>query len=207
MRFNSAEDVQARYLAAMGSELGTFYTALCNELIWLYAKWLEYRKLYAQSPERIDLLNEAASSFFGMIQAVLWDDILLHLARLTDKRGSGDRTNLTIQRLPDLVTDTQLQARLQLLVTAALETCAFLENWRNKRLAHADLKLALDAGAELLPPISRQQLGEALAAVAAVVNAVQSHYFDSTIAFEHFASHSDAEALIYQLALAARTEA
>lgn len=107
-RDKSPERVREEHFQILGSDLGPLYNALQHEVTWLYAKWLEYRKLYAKSPERIDLLNEIAAFFFRVVQDVLLEDILLHLARLIDPPKSANKPNLTIERLPGLIADPAL---------------------------------------------------------------------------------------------------
>jgi hypothetical protein len=50
-----AEEVERAHLDAFGPWLGPVYHAVHNEVGWLHAKWLEYRKLCARSEKRIDL--------------------------------------------------------------------------------------------------------------------------------------------------------
>ena len=59
----SEAQVKADYLAKMGPDLGELYFALYKELTWLHARWLEYRKLFAE-PENIPLLNRNGSFIF-----------------------------------------------------------------------------------------------------------------------------------------------
>src|SRR5947207_2392821 len=99
--------------------------------------------LYAQGPQRIMLLNQAAPRFFGDLQDMMWRDVLLHLARLTDAPKSAGKRNLTIQALPDLITDESLTAELSVLVADAVQHSDFVEPWRNRRLAHNDVLLKL----------------------------------------------------------------
>ena len=80
----TSEDVEKAHLEAFGPNMGPLYHALEDEVTWLHAKWLEYRKLFAKSKESVDFLNETARFFFRVVQDVLWDDVLLHIARLTD---------------------------------------------------------------------------------------------------------------------------
>ena len=60
----SSEDVREDYVSSMGEELGGCVYALYKETVWVHAKWLEYRELYAHSKERLDLLNRTAGFFF-----------------------------------------------------------------------------------------------------------------------------------------------
>jgi AbiU2 len=83
----TADEVRADFMLKMGADFGAFWDAFRNELIVLHAKWQQYRKLYGTSDERIGLLNSSAGFFFGLVHDVMWDDIVLHIARLTGLRG------------------------------------------------------------------------------------------------------------------------
>jgi len=206
-RSGSAEEVREEHMQVLGTELGQIYHALQNEVTWLYAEWLEYRKLYATSPERVMLLNDSAPFLFRVVQDVLWDDILLQLARLTDPPKSAGKSNLTINRLAEAVSDPRLASEIRELVGDAERICKFARGWRHRHLAHRDFDLAVKSeGVDPLPSVSRQQVGMALAALAAVLNRIERHYFNSEFGFEHFAARGDAEALVCRLAVAARVE-
>src|SRR3989304_10132230 len=97
------DDVRKEHLASMGPRLGPVCNELLNEVAWLHAKWHEYKELYGEKPTRVELLNRAAGFFFRIVQDTLWEDTLLHVARLTDPPGSGRRQNLTVFRLPSPV--------------------------------------------------------------------------------------------------------
>ena len=113
----SAEQTRAEHDRVLGSTLGPLYSALCNEVTWVHAKWMQFRILFADSPERIDLLNQVAGFFFRMIQDVLWEDVILHLARLTDPPQSGPgKHNLTLKRRPDAISDQALSVEIAKLV-------------------------------------------------------------------------------------------
>ena len=204
-RQKTADEVRNEHLQVLGLELGTFYHALQNEVTWVHAKWLEYRKLYAGSEKRIDLLNEVAGFFFRVVQDVFWEDVLLHIARLTDPQKSAGKSNLTIYRLAELIPVPNVAEDVRQLVQVAAGKCAFAREWRNRHLAHRDLDLAMeDKHATPLPGVNRQAVTEALGGIAAVLNRVESHYFDSEVAFGHFLAHGDADTLVHQLAVAIR---
>ena len=203
-RYESAGDIKQEHLQAFGPTLGPLYYALYNEVTWLHAKWLEYRKLYAQSEKRVDLLNDAAAFFFGVVQNVLWEDILLHIARLTDPPNQGGFDNLTLLRLPDAVADERMGQELRGLVQTCRDRSQFARQWRNKRLAHSDLSRAIDVKAAPLPGMSRQHVEDILASFRLIMNHLHSSYLQGEVAFEHFLTHSGAEALIHHVAVAVR---
>jgi hypothetical protein len=196
----SAEQVREKHLRDMGPELGSVYNALDRDVTWLHAKWNQYRQLYARSPERIALLNRVAGHFFGVIQDTLFEDILLHLARLTDPAKSVGKENLTLKNLPELVKDSRLSAELKGLVETALKASKSARAWRNRRLAHRDLALALATASDPLPGISRDEVEAALLAIRDVLNRLAAHYWNSETAYQHFiASGGEADSLVYYL--------
>lgn len=91
------------YIKHMGEPLGSLFYALWQEVAWVRVKWQEYIELFGKKPSRVDLLNKSAPLFFRIVQNVLWYDILMHIARLTDPPKSKGKPNLTIRRLPELV--------------------------------------------------------------------------------------------------------
>jgi AbiU2 len=101
----SAEQVLEQRIRAMGTDLGTLYHALTNDVAWMHAKWDQYQQLYMHSPERITLLNSVAGAFFGIIQDTLFENVILHLARLIDPPQSMGKDNLTLRRLSAVISN------------------------------------------------------------------------------------------------------
>ena len=181
--YRTAEEVKEGHVAALGSNLGLLYNHLSDECTWLHMKWREYSELFGTSPERLDVLNAAAGSFFRIVQDVMWDDALLGLARLTDPERTGKYENLSIQALPKYLTDPLLSL-VESDIESAVKATGFARDWRNRRIAHTDLGLALGGGsAKPLEHASRISVNDALAAIASVLNRIDQHYFDSTVMY------------------------
>lgn len=197
----SAEEAKGDYIKKMGESLGTHFHALWQETASLYLKFNEFVELFGTKPERVDLLNASAPAFFRMAQDALWENMLLHLARLTDpSKSSGTKSNLTIRNLPGLLRDPFAGAALQELVDVAADKTAFCRDWRNRHIAHKDLDLALSGSATPLASASRQQVREALAAIGAVLNAVSGAYTDTeTTHFDIVSSLGGAISLLHTL--------
>lgn len=198
MTYRSPEEVTREHLEILGPQLGPVYHALYNDCLWLCVKWHQYVELYEQ-PERIDLLNRTAGLFFQIVQDTFWDDTLLHLTRLTAPQSSMGKDNLTIQRLPDLIADTRFRAEIKPLVETAVAATAFARDWRNRRIAHRDLELAIKEGAKPLDPASRQQIQCALDGVCRVMERITEYYFKCESHFELItrAIAGDAVSLLY----------
>jgi len=193
----TAEEVKRHHIEVMGDDLGSLYHAVWNELAWLYSKWGEYVELFGTIPSRIDLVNRAAGHFFRIVQDSLWEDALLHIARLTDPPKSVGKENLTIRKLPQLIVQEPLKTKVSELIDVAVEKAEFCRDWRNRHIAHKDLKLALSSGAEPLKPASRAKVKEALSSISDVLNALSNHYMDSTTMFEGVGNGGGAVSLLY----------
>ena len=199
----TAQQVRDEHLSVLGQDLGSLYHALYNEVTWLHAKWNQYRILFAESPARIELLNDVAGFFFRVIQDVLWEDIVLHLARLTDPPQSVGKDNLTLLRLAEAVKEPALSLEVKNLAEQAKAAADFARVWRNRHLAHRDLALGVDDRATPLPGISREKIDRALAGAGAVLNKIESHFWQSEVAFAQFIQPlGDAESLAYYLQVA-----
>jgi hypothetical protein len=200
-----SEDVRAQHLSSFGEVLGPLYTALSSDVLWLHIKWLEYRELYAGSSERIRLLNDSAPNFFGMLQSILWHDVLLHIARLTDPPRQPGGENLTLLSLPEVLDDTDLQAEVETKLDCAVAAANFARQYRNKHLAHRDLDHALER-AEPLTQGSRQQVEEVLGLFVEALNTVNNHYCEATQLYREMMPLGDARSILSILALARDVE-
>lgn len=200
MTHRTAEETKKANVAAMGEALGSQYTELWQEIVYLHRKWMEYLVLFGTKPSRIEILNKAAPAFFRMVQDLLWEETLLHIARLTDPPASGaGKSNLTIQSFPSLVTDAQLRGTIQSLIDKVLTRSEFCRDWRNRRIAHRDLALALDERVEPLKNGSRKQVDELLNIIADVMDTIQLHYFESGTYYRFDANRGGAVELLYVL--------
>jgi hypothetical protein len=164
-------------------------------------QWNQYRQLYGHSPERVAFLNEVAGHFFGMVQDVLLDDVLLHLTRLTDP----PKRNLTLKRLFGFAPDPALGAELDRLVPAACEACDRARTTRNQRIAHTDFTRAVAGTFEDYP--SRADVEAALRAIRAVLHRLETHYWQTATAYERFLpAGGDADGLVSYLLKGVRAD-
>jgi len=180
----TADEAKEENIMKMGKALGEQYSALWQQLAHLNFRWQGYVELFGEKPSRIDLMNEAAASFFGHLESEKWESILLHLARLTDPPRSAGKFNLTVQSFPDLIQDADLRVVLTSKVQVAVQAAMFCRDWRNRRLAHIDLDYGLDRSVNPLQNGSRADVRMALEALANVMNAISIHYLDSTTSFD-----------------------
>lgn len=183
MSFQTAEESKQARIVAMGQELGALYDAIWQQVAWLHNKWEQYVELYGTKESRLTLLNQAAPLFFRVVQDTLWEDVLLHIARLTDSPESMKKANLSIRRFPAEIDDEPTKLVVERLIDEALIASEFCRDWRNRHIAHRDLRLVLDGAAIPLKSASRAKVKEAIKALDAVLNAISNHYLDSTTFF------------------------
>jgi hypothetical protein len=199
MIFSTAEESKQANIAAMGGELGPLYDALWQQVAWLHTKWGQYVELYGTKESRLTLMNQAAPLFFRVVQDTLWEDVLLHIARLTDSPESMNKANLSVRRFPEAIDDGATKLSVEALINEALAASEFCRDWRNRHIAHRDLHLALDAAAKPLKDASRAKVKEAIKAIDAVLNAISHHYLDSTTSFGSDGASRGARSLLYFL--------
>jgi len=182
---HTAEEVRARCIAAMPDPLGALYFELRNQLVWLHLKWSSFCDLFAKDRTTIDLLNEAAPDFFGNLQRMMWEDVLMHLCRLTDPVKSAGKDTLTVQRISELVPEQQLSEKVAAYAANARERTQFARDWRNRRLAHRELPPLNGETHTPLARASRQHVEDALKGLRQTMNSVSEHYLGASTAYEH----------------------
>lgn len=203
----SAEEVRQKHMKALGPKLGSVYDALWEDVAQLHLKWKQYKSLYTTSPERRQLLDRIAAHFFIVIEVVLRDDIILHLARLTDPARSNRRKHrhLSLDSLPPLLLADEgaksVHKEVSRLITAVKRQSRWARDWRNQYLAHRDLSVAIAQrkGMESLPRIRLEDMEAAFDAVSAVFNKIAAHYWNGAVRFELFHAPADAELLLQRL--------
>lgn len=191
------EETKSEDIARRKEEFEKVFHELEREVTWLHTKWGEYVELFGTRPSRIELVNKASPLFFGIIQDALWDDVILSIARLTDPSRTFDKENLTIKKLPELINSESLKTQLEQLIGLTDKAVTFCRDWRNRRLAHRDLELAIDSGNKPLEPASRKKVQDALTSIVNVLNTVTLHYQDSETGFNIPSGPSGALSLMY----------
>jgi hypothetical protein len=182
------------------TELSDTWQFLHNEVVWLHGRWTMYRQLYGTSPERIELLNRVAPTFFGTIQAVQLDEIQLALSRLGDPAETGKRRNLTLGALLQEIETLRIEglaAELKPLLLRFRDACEGIVERRNKQIAHNDFQTRSPSGANGIAGASREEIERALEALRVFMRAVYVFFEQSHMAYEHFSMNEDANAVLW----------
>ena len=186
------------------------FQQLSIDLSMTRGKWILFRQLYSHSDKRADLLMRTASAFFEYVFHVFRDDTFMALHRFMDSPSGWGQENLSLRRVLERLREgpapASLVGRLEELLLRFEEQCEPFRAHRHKRLAHRDLRVALDLAAEPLPGITLQMIDDALATAGEFLNTVQSHFCNSETAYEFLGMVGDADSLATYLVEALRYE-
>lgn len=194
------QEAKAECLAQMGPDLGEVFYSLTNDLTWLHAKWQQYRGLFGVSEERLELINRSAGAFFWVVQETLWDEMLLHISRLTDPSVTMGKNNLSFSALlSHLDNDAPLRSELEVRISECTSRAKFARDHRNKRIAHRDMLHALDQVAHPLGGVSRQDIEDILEAFRRVMAPLYLKYWNTTMFYEDVVLNGDVDSLLVVL--------
>lgn len=196
----SAADVKNHFTQIFGPDLGAKYYGLRNQVIHVNMHWAMIREL-VKSEERRSLLKTTGGYFFITTHKIFGDDVILRLSRLVDRAKQGGQDNLSLWALLGDINDPCIESKVRNLIEEAERKIAPLKVHRHKRIAHFDLRLALNDPNFSLPPISNQSIDEALAAVAEVLGQLQDEYEGASTEREWvpIETVSEIEGLLYYL--------
>lgn len=185
------------------------YKSINNEVTWIHAKWIVYRQIFASSEDNIELLNQSASFFFGIVQQTFFEDTLLGISRLTDPAKSFGKDNRSLAQLISKLSELDYQELAKDLgndLSLIITSCESFREWRNRKIAHSDLDIALKVSSDPLPGISRATIEKSLEKVRDFMNRINNHFFDSHTIYEHFITHSGGDVLLGKLKIAEEVE-
>lgn len=182
-------------------EIYDIFEKLKTDIVWLHGRWIIFEQLYGISQERVELLNEIASTYFRITQDVLLDDILIRIGRITDKPIMRNNENLSLGQIIlrlDKNKYSELIARLETKLKNIESLSNTIRTYRNKRLAHQDIDIALKR-VESLPAVTFSAIKDTLKAIRDFMNQCELYFNHSEMAYEAFSMSADGKALINRL--------
>jgi hypothetical protein len=178
---HTPEQLMERYMSTMGKDLGEAFHHLMQEVARLHLKWNEFNTL-CLSPERIRSLNRAAPGFFWMVQSAWWNDILLHICRMTD-RGTD---KLSVRHISKLISVLPVREATERLLDTLVEATMSVRDLRDRYIAHRNIDVALDRAVKPLADPDRDAVLSAIKALDDLLHFVDNHFTKSgPITYEH----------------------
>lgn len=201
-RYRTSDEIREEFLTIFPNGTGELFHELWTNVAHLHLKWKNYRSLFGTSPERIELLNWAAASFFRLLDDILRHDVMLAIARLTDPPRSSGKDNASLARLIYILTpfmDTTLVDELRSELNDLQTCCKPLRQLRNRLLAHDDLATVLQYHNDPLPGISRAYIERVLEKIRKLVGDIEEHFLGSRTSHQDVISSNDGESLVLAL--------
>jgi len=173
-----------------------------SQIILLHGWWDIYRQLFGTSRERIDLLNESASTFFRIVQDTLWDGIQLMIIKLSEPAQTRRKKNLSLALICKIVKELgqkELYSSLIKSLSLFIKKSEAFKKHRNKRIVHFDLDTFINERIKHLPGISRKMIEDALVELRFFMNLVDGFYKGNEMAYDFSFTRDDGEMLIHIL--------
>ena len=176
---NKDDDKPFGYAPELPEDIRTVFQDLCQDIASLHSKWQFYLDLFSDR-DTIDILNDVAPASFQMVEESLRSDITISICRLSDPPQSCGQDNLSIKTLVNKATEVQ---ELTKLLEDFDSCCKPVRRYRDKCVAHNDLRAALQPHDNPLPNISRTTIDSILLKSSAIMNCVCSFYKMGEISF------------------------
>ncbi|MBK7438304.1 MAG: hypothetical protein IPI77_16255 [Saprospiraceae bacterium] len=197
-RNGSSDDLMQKYRTQMGHEFGTVYHALRNEMIGLTFRWKEFEILYSKK-SRVDLLNQAAPFFSFVVQKTFWENIILSIAKLTERAKNGEDKSITLLLLFGYIDDRMFLKTLKPLKKNVINYSKFSRVLRNQWIAHKDFGQVTGENGVTLQWPSAKMIKEFLQASYALMNAIEFRYLTSTTGYDLAIHSGGALSLLYTI--------
>jgi hypothetical protein len=144
-----------------------------NQLHGLQTAWSLYFGLYGTT-DNVVLLRATALVSFGALQELLIEAVYLRTHRLLEEGTSRGNSRASmeslIQRLPP--TASNLRRLLKKRLEAVRRDCAEVAEWRDRQVAHGDLRTALREHPSPLPPVQARRIGRAIELLASILSEI-----------------------------------
>lgn len=186
----------------MTEELQKIFAELKNDVVWVHGRWKIFNQLFRHSKETIALLNTSGSTFFFVIQNLLIEEACLGISRLTDRALMGADQNLTVGQLIVKLDKKEHKGLHNSLVEKLDELknqAKALRDLRNKKIAHRDFRVQMNAEESPLEPVSLEVIERSLKDLRDFMNTFELYFTNSQTAYEHFSMKEDGRTLVAKL--------
>ncbi len=182
----SGPEARDRFIAVLGLDVGEVFYSLYCDYHDAQRLFEEYKVLFGNQRD-VDMLNAIGGKFFGLIQQIMQDSLILFITRLTDRPTMGGHECLSIRllqqrlkddqnrELPERFRDPKWIRKLDELVKKAKIKAKYVREHRDMRIAHHDLEAATPyESASPLKPLNIIEVKHALKRICLVIYCVLS---------------------------------
>ena len=169
-----SDKTRQKYIDELGLEFGEMLDTIHEEWTMALDRYQELMELFGKDEKRVAMLNTLGAGFFGDLQEVLSNDLILRLTRLTDT----DKRTVSVHHLPRFLRNRpHLQKEVKKHVCQAKKHAESARDRRNHRVAHRD---RWQPGR----PVRYGDLKAGLDSVHAALNVVEMGFWNADLANE-----------------------
>ena len=161
-------DLRQEHVERLGEGFGKVFYAVYDEWVKACVRHQELGVLFG-TQETCDLLNAFAPGFFGDVERLFWNDLMLGVTRLTDKSKDAVKVQSFeryIKDDPDLL--SAVEEHRKDAVTAAMPVF----DWRHRVIAHRNREYATSDSARPLETVQLETCKRVLDHVHSALDAV-----------------------------------
>src|SRR5579872_923095 len=163
----------------LSKEEQDFIQGLRHEVSSLLYHWSLFVQLYGKN-ENVDVLIEVNDQFFGAVQQLLWDYVLLTIGKLIDHDKTKGHENLSFKNSLVLLSkrrSADQMADLKKDLETLIEKCELIKTIRHKRLAHFGKEYMIKRlNQEPLKGVNRTTIEEALALIKKIMSDIEKSF-------------------------------
>ncbi|MCL5275004.1 MAG: hypothetical protein M1434_09730 [Chloroflexi bacterium] len=188
----------------MPTTLREIHDGLSTEFNWICAKFKVYKQLFEPDTDTTKLLNAKVRDLSVIIENSLADDILVSVCRITDGLKSVGHECLVLEQLAENIDgcspdETILKEHVRKESIDIRDYCEDFRQWRNNRIAHANLAISLNRPVAPLPTVHIKKIEEALRRISHLMNSVEGHFNSMEIRYEDIILRGDGRDLVFFL--------
>ena len=121
------------------------FLAFREQCIWLRCCYNTYSALYESGDDTKKALQDTAAIFFGDLNTILIEYVLLQVCKITDPAEIAGRKNLTVERVNAGLRDAgQMTDEIARLSDGLLRYRRLVKDSRNKVISHLDEETVLN---------------------------------------------------------------
>lgn len=197
---NSPQEILGNYQKALGTEFGEVYFHALNEWCELWVIWNQFESLFGHCEERVDLMNKAGGGFFYFVDKLFFQSVLLAVCRISDHPESQGKPNLSLRLFQNFMDTDRQKADMKTLLEKLKSGTEFARDWRNRHIAHNDLKLRLGR-AQQLENATRKSVKDAIESAHKVLAYVSVEFLQTDLSNEVVPELNDEMVMLHRLYL------
>lgn len=187
------------------TDLKIIYSKLRRKVSHLNVVWKDYLLLFYSDETNIDILKRSGQTFFGNLQKVMFEDLILQISKLMDKKEFTKKKeknyNLSFDYLIHLLNGNHYNTDTIYFIFQELETKYVDFNlWRDKRISHTDLEH--EQGIQQLPSLPYEKVKNMIESINNFMNVCDNLLGEIYTSYENSYSVGDAKLLMARLKFA-----